>query len=120
MISNLLNSALRFLEGQEAPMTFQYQGQEFACVRSSEEIASVIDAHGNMLNVDLVLHVRRELFVTDQDTPIGSETIPPVDHWPVSGDTITYNNRDYKVITASEDGTRTFVRLALADPNSNQ
>lgn len=112
------------VEADTDSQVFTWNGAEIPCCPSHESLETVIDIDGNPTVTNLRLIVRRsrfltadsslitvdsELFSVDNDTPT-----------PVSGRTLNFRGRTYRILRARESTTQSFFVLDLANAGSNR
>lgn len=110
--------------GSGTPETFTWKGVEVACVPTSIRRGLTIEVGGNFFEIDCTLFVRRNNFITADSTLITVDSelytadsdLPT----PVSGRTIVFRGRTYKILTARESGPRSHYELAIADNGSGR
>lgn len=121
-----------FLELEMEPalgnLLFNWNGAEYPCSVSTEEIGTEMVVGGKIYTIRLTLFVRKNVLptpitvdstiITVDSTTLtaDNETAPPR-----SGRKLQRNNRSYRIISVTTDPERlAFYRLTLADPVSNR
>tara|TARA_R110000868_G_scaffold97829_2_gene269097 strand:+ start:905 stop:1306 length:402 start_codon:yes stop_codon:yes gene_type:complete len=113
-------------ESDGTPQKFGWRGIALPCIPRTIEVQTVIDPHGNMVDVQLSMSVRASHFVTvDTDSITADDTTYTGDNdlpIPKSGDVLTFPfaGSKYRVIKVNLSPARDHYTLYCADPNSNQ
>lgn len=114
---------LRVEEDTEA-QTFEWKGAQVPCCPSNERRETLIDANGNPIETTLRLLVRRSHFKTADSSLITVDSdLVTMDNdtpTPVTGRTLVFRGRDWRVLSAREGSCQSFYVLDLADLDSNR
>lgn len=101
---------------------FTMRNRELPCVPDSLMRGVQVESGGKAWIIQFSLAVRRSHFITGDSTVItGDSTELTGDsdlRHPVSGLTITFRGKPYRIVNVDEDPTRARYKLHLADPNS--
>jgi hypothetical protein len=104
--------------------TFTWKGAEIPCVPNQLNRGTVVVSGGFEAVVGFTLNVRRSNFLSADDTL----TTVDGELWsadanrphPVAGRTLTFRGKSYKILTATEDSSRAYYKLDLADRHSGR
>lgn len=103
---------------------FTIRNKELPCVPDSLMRGVVQESGGKSWIIQFSLAVRRSLFITGDSTVItGDSTAVTGDsslRHPMSGMTITFRGKPYRIVNVDEDPTRARYKLHLANPNSGR
>lgn len=125
-----MNGALRELEhelrgpdGQAPKLT--YGAITVPCIPTTVENGVEIDSEGNAITVQLAIFVRLEHFQLSGLQALDIDAAPTVEEanavpLPTVGRIVRFRWVDYRVISIRFDSAQNAMRLALADPGSNQ
>ena len=104
--------------------TFTWKNAEVPCTATSIRKGLEIEIEGNLLTTDCTLFVRRNRFLTADNTIITVDSdLYTVDSdlpTPVAGRTLIFRGHTYRIITARESGPRSHFELSVADAGSNR
>lgn len=116
-----LDSVLSELEIDTGSESFTWKNKEVLCVAIREDITVENDDGGYTLRTALKLFVRKSYFLTVDSTliTIDSELYTADDDMPhpVSGRTLIFRGRTYRIVTAAEATGRSHYILSLQDPD---
>jgi hypothetical protein len=123
-----ISDALGELEDELAfageTQTFTWKRAEIPCVPNQLNRGTVVVSGGAEAVVGFTLNVRRENFfsVDDTLTTVDGEawTSDGNKPHPVAGRTLIFRGKTYKILTATEDSSRAYYKLDLADRNSGR
>jgi hypothetical protein len=116
-------SDLRGPDGQ--PQWLVYGTLTLPCVPSGVTDTVVIDTDGNTIEIQQALLVRTDHFEAPGLEPQDADAVPDVDSFnttpiPNVGEMVRFRWTDYRVVRRVFDSTQAYVRLDLADANSNR
>ena len=119
-IATATTTALDRLGALLQDQTFTWRGAEIPCVPNGASVGTTVEVGGYQETVALVLYVKRDRFLTMDSTLVTMDsnlfTMDNDKPKPVSGRKLTFNGREYRILTAREDGSRAYYTLNLADP----
>lgn len=108
----------------DSTQVFTWKSALIPCVPTTLGRGVQIDAFGNVIQIDLTLIVRCNEFLTADSTLVSVDSeLYTVDNdraVPITGYTLTFRGKLYRIISAKEDPLRSHFSISLADPASNQ
>lgn len=112
------------VEADSDSQVFTWNGEEIPCSPTHESLETGIDTEGNPILTRLRLIVRRSAFLTADSTLVTVDSdLYTVDNdtpTPVSGRTLAFRGRTYRILRARESTTQSFFVLDLANAGSNR
>lgn len=116
--------ALEELEETLGAETFTWKGAEVPCVPNQLNRGTVIIIGGAERVISFTLVVRKAHFLSADSTlvTVDSElwTADSNMPHPVAGRDLEFRGKAYKILTATEDSSRAYYKLDLADKNSGR
>lgn len=117
-------AALEELEDTLGTETFTWKGAEVPCVPNQLNRGTLIIVGGAERTIDFTLVVRKAHFLSADSTIVTVDS----DLWtadsnmphPVAGKDLEFRGKAYRILTATEDSSRAYYKLDLADKHSGR
>lgn len=123
-IGEIMGRALTRLGSDLGAPTFTFNDTAIPCVPNTLTAGSIIAIGGYEMAVTLSIYVKRSEFanaltVDTELVTIDSDvyTIDSNGQQPVSGRTLVYQGKTYRIVSARFDASQTYLTLMCADPN---
>ena len=104
--------------------TFTWKGAEVPCVPNLLNRGALVVSGGHEATVGFTLVVRKSNFLSVDTTLYTADTeLFTMDNnkpHPVAGRSLDFRGKNYKILTATEDPSRAYYKLDLADRNSGR
>lgn len=120
----MMSAALTVLRDDLGSPTFTFNDVAVPCVPNTLAAGSIVAIGGYEMAVSLSLYVERSEFgnalTSDSElVTVDSElyTVDSEGREPVSGRTLVYQTKTYRIVSARFDASQTYVVLVCADPN---
>jgi FKBP-type peptidyl-prolyl cis-trans isomerase 2 len=119
-----IESAISFLEDELGSEAFTWKGAEVPCVPNLMSRGTVLMIGGHEAEIGFTLVVRKANFLSADSslTTVDSELVTMDNNMPhpVAGRHLVFRGKNYKILTATEDSSRAYYRLDLADKHSGK
>lgn len=123
-IGDMMSAALTVLRGDLGSPTFTFNDVAVPCVPNTLSEGSIVAVGGYEMAITLSLYVERTEFgnaLTSDSTLISVDsevyTVDSDGRRPVTGETLTYQSKTYRIASAKFDASQTYITLLCADPN---
>jgi hypothetical protein len=119
-----IESALTELETELGTETFTWKNAEVPCVPNLLNRGTVVISGGHEAVIGFTLTVRKSNFLSVDSTlvTVDSELVTMDNNrpHPVTGRHLDFRGKSYKILTATEDSSRAYYKLDLADKHSGR
>jgi hypothetical protein len=94
---------LQTIESDLGDQEMTWKGEDYVCMPSSNNTQATLEEGGFSVAVDLIINVRTDLFTDDV--------------YPARKESLTFNNKTYRIAKVTEEPIGGFIQLMLVDMN---